>query len=430
MKADEENLSPGLGDKLAEKLVSCLMSKSQIEEIEDDRYLHVMSRSQSRFAAPVGPNETLCMEFHPSGGFLAYSRVDGSLTVWVLSGSSFARSKKIYLPDAIGVDKMVYSLSWNANEIGQFATVGNSSEIFIWGIDEKKACLNKLRTLSVGPKFKLFKCLYDPNGNWLLTVSKSEELHLFNVKKDHELHSVLDTRQILSNDSVYSLCWNNSGSHVFLGFKSGKMMVLELEACEGFKVVMILSSHRASLTSIKMDPWGRYVITGSADGSCALWELRTLRCELCIDEYDRAVSQVEIDHLGKILAISTIDETLRLFDVNTGNLILELKSKHPNSNIPLKFKPDTSEFILSGRQDTLERHFAPSRFDDPSLLKLEPEKPHVVRSKSIHNNKADIDITNNSRRSGKRERVPEKAVNGSKRERVSQKTSRFMEKRQ
>lgn len=426
----QEVMSPELSNLLTEKLLSSIMDKPQIEDLEDERYIHVNTRSQSRFAVPVNPNEVMSIEFHPSGKFLAYGRIDGSLTIWILDSSSYAKARKIYLADAIDIDKMVYSLSWNANETSQFATVANTSEIFIWGIDEGKRSLTKLRTLTVGSKVKLFKCFYDPMGNWLLAVTKSEELYLFNVRSDHEMHSTFDVKAIVPDDSIYCVSWNNSGSHIFLGLKSGKLVVLELDETEGISVKSILSSHRASLNCVKMDPWGRYVVTGSTDGTCCIWDLKTLCCELCIDEFDCSVSQVDIDALGKILAICTTDGVVRFYDINSGHLFLQQKIKNSNSDVILLFKPDSTDLIISGKQDILQSHFTPNHYHDVlSLWKTVHEKSRST-SRNKNNISSTINNPDNTRRPNKRVRDHDRITNNSKRERVSQRTSRFTDKRQ
>lgn len=414
-------ISSTVANAMSEKLIDTLMSKNQIEEIEDDRFAHAISRSNSRFAAPVTPNEVLSIDFHPSGNALAYSRVDGSLTIWLLTGASFARSKKIYLTDAIGTDKIVHSLSWNPNEIAQFATVGNSSEIFIWGIDEKKRSLTKLRSLSIGTKMKIFKCLYDPTGSWLLAVTKSNELHLFDAKNDHELHSVLDINNIIAEDSVHSICWNNSGSHVFVGLNSGKLAVLKLNSADEFEMCIVVPSHRGPITSIRVEPWGRFVITGSTDGSCGIWELSTLTCLTLLDDLDASVLSLDIDSMGKIIGVCTSDGNLQFYDINSGQRLFSQNFKKFGSDLVFKFYPDKTWFVLSGKDDSLQRHFTPSQYNDPlSLWKSEYEKTLLgTRNK------------NTNRRPLKREReneVPRERTRMPKRERDQPRASRFADK--
>lgn len=369
-------MTPEVATAVTGRLLAGLMDKSQTEEIEDDRYALVVSRKQSRFSSSsLGEDPVLSLEIHPAGESVAYSRADGSLTVWLMTGPSFARSKKIYVTDAAGSDRCISSLSWNGDEINQLATVSNGSEIFIWAVDERKKNVSRVRTISVGAKVKLSKCLYDPTGRWLLTLSKSEELHLFDVKKDYELQTIFDLNQKMPGDSAQSVVWSNSGSHLFLGLKSGKLALLEVEGTEELKTCICLQAHQGGISSIAVDPWGRFVISGSTDGTCAVWSLSSMCCSLLIDDINSSVVSVEIDHLGKILAVCTEKGELQFRDVDTGKFLFEPPSKVGGPEIVARFHPDKTWLISSTRGDLLQSHSTPSTYKSPvGLWKVEYEK--------------------------------------------------------
>lgn len=379
MKTDDTGLlqqrymTPELATAVTEKLLTGLMNKSQTEEIQDDRYALVVSRKQSRFLSSLGEDPVLSLEIDPSGRSVAYSRADGSLTIWLITGPSFARSKKIYITEVAGPDKCVSSLSWNCDEINQFATVFNSSEIFIWAIDERKKNASKVRTLSVGAKVKLSKCLYDPTGRWLVTLAKSDELHLFDVKKDFELQTMLELNQIIPDDSIQTVNWNNLGSHLFLGLKSGRLAVLEVG--ETFKLCICLQAQQGTITSVAVDPWGRFVVTGSTDGTCAVWDLSSMCCSLLIADVNSSVVSLDIDHSGKVLAICTEKGELQLRDIDTGKPLLEHQAKLGGPDIVAKFYPDKAWMISSVKGDLLQNHSTPGTYDSiTGLWKVEYEK--------------------------------------------------------
>ncbi|QLQ78777.1 hypothetical protein HG537_0B01260 [Torulaspora globosa] len=378
-------LTPEVAVSLTEKVLSGLVNKNQTEEIEDDRYVNVVSRTQSRFASPLGPDPIVSLEIHPSGKSLAYSRADGSLTVWVMSSASFARCKKLYVANAVGRDRSVCCVSWDSSEMDQLATVCNGSEVHVWAVDERKRTLSKVRTISVGAKLKLHTCAYDPTGRWLLALAKSEEVYLFDARKDHELHSVSDLKQIISNDSVQCLAWNNTGSHLFLGLRSGKLALLELDASNDFKLRMLVDAHRGFVSSIAVDPWGRFVVTGGSDGICVVWDISSMCCSVVIDDLGSNVDSLSIDHLGKCLALCTEKGDLRFYDLNSGKALLSQKMKTSGSGLIARFYPDRTWFISSSKWDILERHFTPSAYTDVlGLWKVGDEKPKMeLRNRSV-----------------------------------------------
>ncbi|CAR28968.1 hypothetical protein ZYGR_0U03260 [Zygosaccharomyces rouxii] len=355
-----------------EKLVSGMLNKQHVEAIEDDRYSHVVSRSQSRFAAPISSNRILNLEFHPSGHYMAYSREDGSLTVWRLANVSFARSKKMVIPNA-----MSRWVSWNHQEISEFATCSGNHELYIWGVDEKKREIVKLRTLSSGNKNnKIERCIFDAQGRWLLS-QQGLVLQFWDVKSDYQLKQSYQLDELEANvsddDVITAVVWTNSGSHVIVGLNSGKMCILQVGE-DSVRPLLFIEAHRSAITSMVMDPWGEKLITGGADGSCNIWGLATMCCEKTIDKHSR-ICCMDVDPSGKILAVTTADNTVQFYDTNELQLLASQNLKTTESDPLIKFYPDKSWFILSGKDDSIERHFTPGNYNDLiSFYKVENER--------------------------------------------------------
>ncbi|CAI4049433.1 Tex1p SKDI_14G0780 [Saccharomyces kudriavzevii IFO 1802] len=356
---DQKTITSEVAASVTSKYLQSTLSKSNTSDIEDERFIHVSSRSHSRFSSSSStPNEVLSLKFHVSGSSMAYSRMDGSLTVWFIKDASFDKSVKIYIPDCCGSDKLATDLSWNPTSLNQLAVVSNSSEISLLLINEMTLKASKLRTLSLGSKTKVNACLYDPSGNWLLAATKSERIYLFDVKEDHSLLCSLNVSNTSPNDSdiIYSIEWSNAGSYIFIGFKSGYLVILN--AKDGMlRVSNTIKAHSGSITGIKMDPWGRYFITGSSDGNCYIWSTKSLCCELIINDLDSAVITLDICHLGKILAICTEGEMVYFYDINDGKLLQSKSLANYKSDLVLKFYPNKSWYIMSGKNDTLSNHF-------------------------------------------------------------------------
>lgn len=369
---------------VCERLISGMLNKQHVEDVEDDRYLHVVSRSQSRFAVPISSNRIMNLEFHPSGHYLAYSREDGSLTVWRLANASFARSKKMVIPKST-----IRWVSWNPQEISEFATCSGNHEIMIWGVDEKKREIVKLRTLNTGNKNnKVGRCVFEPKGRWLV-CQQGLLLQFWDIKSNYELkHSYyqLDAGEPdddSDGDEITALSWSNSGSHLIVGLRSGKLHILRVGE-DSARPFLSLEAHRSAITSIVVDPWGEKLITGSLDGSCNIFKLATMRCDKTIEQYS-GICCMDVDSLGKILAITTADNTIHFYDTNEGQLLTSHNLKTTTESDPIiRFYPDKSWFILSGKNDSIERHFTPNTYDDLiSLYELEHEK-RTPRNNRVH----------------------------------------------
>ena len=394
-------ITKDLADFLRDKFVQETLKNTFVEPIEDDRYIHVTSKSKSRFKASLAPNEVLSLEFHPSGNPLAVSRMDGSLTVWIFRHHRgiFERAQKVYLRDAAAFERVITSISWNPRELNQFATTSNSNEIPLWRIDDTKRDLAKLKVITVGShRSKIIKCLYDPMGEWLLAITKNGAVYIFDPKNDYSLYHNSNLWEHLKyQDSIYSVCWNNTGTHIFVGLKNGSLVVLEWQpGREGnsthcLKMITELKNHRNSITVLKMDPRGIYLVSGSSDGSCIVWDLEILCPKSVISDLSASVVGIDIDHLGQTLVICTSDSQLGFYDLKDGSLVAQRSRESLHSDLVFGFHPGKSWYITSGKNDTLENHTM-SASDPLKYWKVEYEKQlNALRSVKAAEQTSELD---------------------------------------
>ncbi|EDO19074.1 hypothetical protein Kpol_2000p39 [Vanderwaltozyma polyspora DSM 70294] len=422
-------------DKLSEKLVKLLVEKKNSDVIEDDRRIHVLSRSRSRFAAPVAKDEVLSMEFHPAGSYLAYSRIDGSLTVWSLEYESFTKCKRIYLEDACGADKAIHSISWNPYHIGQFATSSNSNSVIIWNVDFNNNHLSVVKRINIAKKLKIYNCLYDNSGKYLITVTKNEELHLFDTTKEYSLKAVFKLNNNSNEeDLIKSICWSNSSSHIFIGLGSGKLKVLKVNE-EGQLIPQLeIQAHRTSISCLKMHKSGKFLISGGEDGISSIWDLSTLVCKITITNIGASITNIDISSTGTILAICTSDLKVKFYEFNSGKLYDSLKCSDSTASLSFAFYPDKCWFVFSDSDEILKRRYTPSHSKtEMSLWKEEQrvkrESNMRIKNQVYDRRERDQEKSNTARRvqPQKRERGWDRDKDNivNKRERLPQRGSRF-----
>lgn len=97
-------------------------------------------------------------------------------------------------------------------------------------------------------------------------------------------------------------------------------------------------------------------------------------CRRTIDKHCR-ICFMDVDPLGKILAVTAADSTVQFYDTNEGKLLASQNLKTTDTDPLVKFYPDKSWFILSGKNDSIERHFTPNTYNDlVSFYKVDSEK--------------------------------------------------------
>lgn len=365
---DQRTISASMADDLTKSFLATTNDKKYIEDIEDERFSHFLTNQKSRFSSSVSRNEVIALEFHPAGNRIAYSRVDGSLNVWKFLSNDGRFAKNVqytYVRNCINSEKIASDLSWNPQELDHLAAASNSNEILVWSHDDINKTVAKLKTLVVkGSKTKINRCMYDPTGNWLLGATKQELIYLFNTQNEYELEFTFDLWKKLGyQSSITSITWDNSGSNIFVGLRNGKIIVLEFNcnaANNEVKLEMLLEieAHRNSINNIKMDPCGKYLIAGSTDGTCSIWDTTTLCCIHVITELNAAIVSLDIDHLGKVLSLCSGDDHLHFYNIPDFKLIENIEIPSLSSDAVIRFHPNRSWYVLSSKGDTLQNHFS------------------------------------------------------------------------
>jgi len=103
--------------------------------------------------------------------------------------------------------------------------------------------------------------------------------------------------------------------------------------------------------SVKYHPDGTCIVSGSADKSIKLWDVRSHQLIQHYPAHLDAVTSISLHPNGYYLASASKDKTLRLWDLREGRLLFTLQG-HSNAINACNFSPD-GNFIASGGLDKL-----------------------------------------------------------------------------
>ena len=106
---------------------------------------------------------------------------------------------------------------------------------------------------------------------------------------------------------------------------------------------------KSEFSPVVITPDSNYFIRGSDDGKLKEFNIISGELERVFGDHDRSVFTVAISHDGKYVASSS-DETIKVWDYASGNLIYTLKG-HQDFVICLRFDPEGG-YLISGSIDT------------------------------------------------------------------------------
>lgn len=377
-------------DNLVARYIRYVFStKTHREKVPDEWSSLIHSRNQTRFGVDAAGNGILDLAIHPTGQLVAYSRSDGSLTVWALgSGHLYSRGRRINVDEpADGKGKVVTSVAWNPLTRSEFVTANNTCNLFLWGVEESARRVDRLRTIALhNHRAKVVDVKYDPHGQWLLATTKNECIYIFDTSNDYSLKSSIALSEICpDSDTLLCTAFSNNGNLLFLGFKSGVMAVLHHDNSD-LRLIYKSAIHRGAINCLKVDPNGNLLVSASEDGSCIMMRMSDLLPLRSINDLGSEVTTLDICDYGKLLFVGTSDGSLRFYDLNSNicsHIVEPLQGKA--THLIFKFHPSKPYFMVSGADDILESYTTPYR-NLLDFLKKSSELPKHPAKDRLKNN--------------------------------------------
>jgi WD40 repeat protein len=155
--------------------------------------------------------------------------------------------------------------------------------------------------------------------------------------------------RITYDGPVTAVAFSPDGKYVVSGSYDGTARVWE--ASSGREIARM---NHGLVLAVAFSPDGKYVVSGSNDGTARVWEAATGK-ELARITHDDIVTAVAFSPDGKWVVSSSGDGTVRIWEAATGREVARMT--HDGAVYAVAFSPD-GKYIVSGSNDGTARVWA------------------------------------------------------------------------
>jgi WD40 repeat protein len=263
----------------------------------------------------------------------------------VYQGSEFKlvfwkRTQSGYLPVDLAVDS-VFSYDRIATLSFSPQTNGQESEYLLLGLEHGNLVLlhNRNDVWEVakqyyGPSFP-HHVAFTPNLSYLASTSTKSEMAYAQVpiyRLDDESTPVADCVSALSSGSGFgssAIAFSRDQNPYLVAGMGNDVLLLNwkpdasMDTGQGCSVVKRLSGHESPVTNLMFSPDGRYLLSGSLDGTAILWDANSWEIRRILAGHDGEVTTVDFSQDGKHIVTGGYDNTIRIWDTNYVDTIHE-----------------------------------------------------------------------------------------------------------
>ncbi|EIE25482.1 WD40 repeat-like protein [Coccomyxa subellipsoidea C-169] len=214
-------------------------------------------------------------------------------------------------------------------------------------VDAAKGVVNQ--SSEIGDDRPITACAFSPSGQQLATAALSGLLKLWTVP-DCQKQITIKAHA----DRVTGVAWHphagapGQGEDAPALVTGGVDTTARLWSASG-KQLRTLAGHADRLGRVAVHPMGQHLGTASFDQTWRLWDLETGDCLLEQEGHSRSVYTVAFQGDGALAASGGLDAIGRLWDLRSGNSIMVLEG-HVRGILSMDFSPNGYQ-LVSGSED-------------------------------------------------------------------------------
>ncbi|MHC5596230.1 MAG: protein kinase domain-containing protein, partial [Nostoc sp.] len=280
------------------------------------RCLHTLTGHSGRLSS------VNALAISPDGYTLASASDDKSIKLWDLNTQKVIASLS-------GHSQAVKSVSFSPN--GQIlATASDDKSIKLWQVET----LEQICTL-LGHSHAVKSVAFSPDGQMLASGSWDKTIKLWNVNTGREICTITGHQL-----QVSSVAFSPDGKLLASASYDRTTRLWQIPALESsqrefenrpcYSLLSTLSGHAWAVLTVAFSPDGKILATGSDDNTIKLWEVNSGQLICTLVGHSWSVVAVAFTADGETLLSASCDKTVKLWRVSTAEEIVTL-SGHVDS---------------------------------------------------------------------------------------------------
>ncbi|MBW4515807.1 MAG: hypothetical protein KME11_11330 [Timaviella obliquedivisa GSE-PSE-MK23-08B] len=316
------------------------------------------------------------LAFSPDGALLASSGDDGKVRIW--DGGTGA------LIQSFEGDRRLWSVAFHPMESSSetsssycLATAGDDQLIRLW-----HPLTGECLSTYPGHTSKVWSVAFSPDGRMLASGSDDQTIKLWDI----ETGRCIKTFQGYKN-LVWSVAFSPAGNQIASASEDGIVRLWQVPQAISSQAILSqaiastqtrsqsiacqeMIGHEGRAWSVAFSPVGQLMASGGDDQTIRLWNVNTGRCLKVLQERSGQVRRVLFSPQGNLLATNSNDNTVKLWDVTSlypqplGEKLSEQRSSSSVSRLRtlqghhqrvygIAFSPDGQQLITGSEDQTV-----------------------------------------------------------------------------
>ncbi|PAX51638.1 serine/threonine protein kinase [Brunnivagina elsteri CCALA 953] len=312
-----------------------LKSQTKNNEYPKLASLHTLT-SQISLASEVNT-----VAIHPHNHILASGHNNKNIYLWDLQTKQFLQSIS-------GHSQAVESVCFSP-DVKILASASNDKTIKLWDTNNYQEII----TL-IGHTKAVKSVVFSPDSKYLVSGSWDKTVKIWDVETGTKINTLTGHKQ-----QVSAVAFSPDGLYVASASFDKTVCIWKLEQALSSKAKIpsnpasIISGHTWAVLAVAFSPNGEILATGSDDNTIKLWEIKTGQEIATLSGHSWSITGLIFDFTGEFLISSSKDKTIKIWRVSNQEEIITL-CQHEDSVTAITANFNTQSdmpIIASGSQD-------------------------------------------------------------------------------